>query len=78
MGTTTITIPLDSDLARVYNSASPQDRRKITALLSLWLSELAAPGGKSLDELMDSISDNAQARGLTPETVEPSLNDSDQ
>jgi hypothetical protein len=78
MGTTTITIPLDSDLARVYNSASPEVRRKIQAFISLWLSELAAPGGKSLDQLMDSISDKAQARGLTSEILESLLSDSDQ
>jgi hypothetical protein len=75
MGTTTITIPVDSELARVYNSASPEVRRKIQAFISLWLSELAAPGGKSLDELMDSISDKAQARGLTPEILETLLHD---
>ena len=38
----TITIPLDADTARAYESAAPTEKRKIEALLSLWMRELAA------------------------------------
>jgi hypothetical protein len=42
MANPSITIPLDPQTARAYDSASPEEKRKIQALLSLWLSEFAA------------------------------------
>jgi hypothetical protein len=42
MANPTITIPLDPQTARVYNSADPDQKRKIQALLSLWLRELTS------------------------------------
>jgi hypothetical protein len=75
MGTTTISIPVEKELARIYNAASTQDREKIQTLLALWLREIAAPGPTSLGDLMDSISDRAQSRGLTPEILESLLDD---
>lgn len=42
MAKPTITIPLDPQTARAYDSAAPEEKRKIQALLSLWLRELAA------------------------------------
>jgi hypothetical protein len=38
----TITIPLDRQTARVYDSAAPEDKRKMQALVSFWLREPAA------------------------------------
>src|SRR5205807_8246274 len=42
MAKATITIPLDPQTARAYDSAAPEQKRKMQALLSLWLRELAA------------------------------------
>ncbi len=42
MANPSITIPLDPQTARAYDSAAPEEKRKIQALLSLWLRELAA------------------------------------
>jgi hypothetical protein len=61
MGTTTISIPVEKELARIYNAASTQDREKIQTLLALWLREIAASDPTSLGDLMDSISDRAQS-----------------
>lgn len=74
MTTTTITIQVDTDAARVYQSASEEDKKKLQALMSLWLREFGKPS-KPLQALMDEISDKAQARGLTPETLEALLNE---
>src|SRR5258708_11480012 len=50
MATPTITIPLDTQTARAYDSAPPEQKRKIQALLSLWLRELAAGEYPSLQQ----------------------------
>ena len=42
MANPSITIPLDPQTARAYDSAAPEEKRKIQALLSLWVRELAA------------------------------------
>ena len=72
MSTAMITIPLDTDTARVYTEASPEVQKKLRLLLSLWLREFAV-SPRSLKAVMDEISEKAQARGLTPETLESLL-----
>lgn len=62
MAMSTLNIPLDSDLVRVYNATSEEEREKIQALLALWLREIASPDRVPLGELVDAISDKAQAR----------------
>jgi len=64
MPTTTISIQVDEDLARLYQSAPSDDQSKLRLLMNLWLRELLA-SSTSLNSLMDEISDKAQARGLT-------------
>lgn len=73
MANSTITIPLDPQTARAYDSAAPEEKRKIQALLSLWLRELAAGEHGSLQKLLDDLGRQAQARGLTPETLDSLL-----
>lgn len=68
----TITIPLDASTARIYTNAPPEDQKKLRLLLSLWLREFAV-SLTPLKEVMDEISDKAQARGLTPEILESLL-----
>ncbi len=74
METETITIRVAPDAARVFNTVSPDQQRKLEALLSLRLLELARQE-ESLEEVMRDISRKAQARGLTPEILESILNE---
>ena len=70
-----ITIPLDPQTARAYDSASPEEKRKIQALLSLWLRELAAGDYPPLQQVLDEVGNKAKARGLTPEMLDSLLKD---
>jgi hypothetical protein len=73
MANPSITIPLDPQTARAYDSASPEEKRKIQALLSLWLRELAASEYPSLQQVLDEVGNKAKARGLTPEILDSLL-----
>jgi hypothetical protein len=66
----TITIPLDPQTAQAYDSASPQEKRKLQALLSLRLRELASGEYPSLQKTLDELGRKAQDRGLTPEILD--------
>ncbi len=68
-----ITIPLDTDTARIYTNAPPEEQKKLRLLLSLWLREFAV-SPIPLKIVMDEISAKARARGLTPEILETLLN----
>lgn len=69
----TITIPLDAQTARVFKSAAPSEKRKIEALLSLWMRELAAGEYASLADVLEEVGRKAKARGLTAETLDSLL-----
>jgi hypothetical protein len=73
MANRTITIPLDPQTARAYNSAAPEEKRKMQALLSLWLRELAARQYPSLQQVLDEVGRKAKARGLTAEVLDSLL-----
>jgi hypothetical protein len=73
MATTKITIPLDSKTARAYAAAGREEKRKIRALLSLWLRELAAEKYSSLESVLDEVGRKAKARGLTAEKLDSLL-----
>ncbi len=73
MANPTITIPLDPQTARAYNSAAPEEKRKIQALLSLWLRQLAAGEYPSLQQVLDEVGRKAKARGLTAEVLDSLL-----
>jgi hypothetical protein len=68
-----ITIPLDPQTARAYDSAGPEQKRKIQALLSLWLRELAAGEYPSLQKVLEDSGRKAKDRGLTPEILDSLL-----
>ena len=72
--TDTITIAVDPDLADAYRAASDQDRRKLDLLLNLRLRDVTRTG-ESLQDVMAAITQNARARGLTPEILEELLRD---
>jgi hypothetical protein len=63
-----ITIRVEPNAAAIYLGASEQDRRKLDALLSLRLTE-AARQSRSLREVIREASQEAQAKGLTPEIL---------
>jgi hypothetical protein len=62
----TIQIQVSSEIVGKFEAASEQERLKIEALSSLKLGDLTKPK-RSLEEVMDSMGDYAQAQGLTPE-----------
>jgi hypothetical protein len=66
----TITIPLDAQTAQAYSSASPEERKKLEALVSLWLRSLTAGKYPSLQKALDEIGHKAEAKGLTPEILD--------
>lgn len=74
METKTITIRVNAEVARIFEAASEEHRRKLEALLSLKLSD-AARSKRTLEEVMSDISHNAQARGLTSEILDSIMND---
>jgi hypothetical protein len=76
MATEPITIHVDAEAARIYKTASPEERRKLEALVSLQLLDAAKPS-LSLRELMDVISQRAQERGLTEDQLQELLADDD-
>lgn len=75
MATNTITIPVDPSLVEAYETASKEDREKFLQLVEVWLSSLRSSDERSLSEIMDVVSEQAQAHGLTEEMVEVLLND---
>ena len=75
MGTTTITIQVETEAAKAFAAASPEDQRKMQLLLSLRLQDLTAPQEQSLQAVMDEIGAIAEARGLTPEILDSLLHD---
>ena len=68
MGIEAITIRVHSEAARAFNSASPEEQRKLEAIVSLRLLE-AMKTPRTLKELMDEIGRNAQRRGITPDIL---------
>jgi hypothetical protein len=73
MAKSSITIPLDPQTARAYDSAAPEEKRKMRALLGLWLRELANAENRSLQQILDEAGRKAKERGLTPEILDSLL-----
>ena len=73
MANPTITIPLDPQTARAFDSATPEEKRKIQALLGLWARELAFGELPSLQQVLDEVGLKAKDRGLTPEMLDSLL-----
>lgn len=69
MSTEVISVEVDSEAARVFKSASAEEREKFQVLFVIWLKEFARADAASLRETMDEISRKAQGRGLTPEAL---------
>ena len=67
----------DEELIQIYETAPPEDREKIKTLLSLWLKQLKQDRKSTLLAYMDTLSEAAQARGLTEDELERILNDAE-
>jgi hypothetical protein len=73
MATRSISIPVDAQTERAWGSIAAEERRRIEAVLGLWLRELAQREPESLRKVMDEAGRDAQARGLTPEILDSLL-----
>ena len=78
METTPITIEVDAAAAKIYAAATPEEQWKMQVLLSLRLQDLTIKPRRSLREVMDDMSREAQANGLTPEILESILRGEDE
>jgi hypothetical protein len=74
METRPITVHVNLEAARIFETAPEEQRRKIEALLSLKLTQTIREK-RTLEEVMSDISQKAQERGLTPEILESILNE---
>ena len=75
METATISLEVDADSARAFDSAPAAERQKMQLLLGLRLRELTSRPVRSLPIIMDEIGREAETRGLTPELLESLLRD---
>jgi hypothetical protein len=73
MSSQSITIPIDPETARAYDSAAPEEKRKMQALLSLWLRSLATGNYPSLEQILEEAGRTARDRGLTQEILDSIL-----
>lgn len=74
---TTIRIPIPDSLARIYESASEEDKRKAQWLIELVLQDLFRTQTESFQDVVRDISQRAAERGMTPEILEELLKDND-
>ena len=74
METKPITVRVNVEAARIFETAPEEERRKIEALLSLKLTQVTREK-RTLEEVMSDISQKAQERGLTPEILDSILNE---
>lgn len=63
-----ITIRVPAETAQRYESASEEKRRKLNALLGIWLNEADRPT-RPLDEIIRDASEQARRNGLAPEVL---------
>jgi len=73
MANATITIPLDPQTAKAYKRASAKEKRRMQALVSLWLRGLTTNGSASIEEVLEETGRKAKERGLTAEVLESLL-----
>jgi hypothetical protein len=75
MDTRAITIPVDMITATKYAVASREERRKVQLLVQMLFQDTSIPADIPLEQVMDEMSDEAQANGLTPAILEHILHD---
>jgi hypothetical protein len=78
MTTVPITLHVDPEAAKAYESMTAEERNKIEAVLSLRLRGLLVPTGITLREAIDQVREEAERNGLTPEILESILRGEDE
>lgn len=68
-----ITIEVDKNIQEAFMAADTKHKQELSYLISAYLSSYWEQ--KNLIEVMETISDNAEKRGLTPEILEELLED---
>lgn len=76
MVTNVISIPVDSPTAAAYQAATAREQRQLQVLLRLRLRELTSQPIRSLDEMLEEVGRQAEARGLTSELLDSMLGES--
>jgi len=69
----TILIQIDADVAKAFQSAQPEQQKKIQELVSDWLKQ--AMHLTKLQTTMDQMSDEAETKGLTHDILQSILNE---
>jgi hypothetical protein len=72
---TKISIEVSPEAAELYQSAPPEEKERVRSLVDLLIRKPVNNDLEFLRKLMDEISDEAEARGLTPEILESLLNE---
>ncbi len=75
MNETAINIQLDEKTAEAYQRVSADKREQLRMLIGLFVQEFAQYSPQSLLKMMDEMSREAQANGLTPEILDSLLSD---
>ena len=63
----TITLQVDSQIAKAYREAEPEKKQKIATIVNEWLRTIIQE--KSLEQIIDEMQEQAQANGLTEEIL---------
>ena len=75
MSSRRITIEVDEATASAYERATPDERRRIDFILLLEARRALKPASGNLDDVMDGMSRQAQASGLTPGILQQILDE---
>ena len=70
-----ITILVDPEAAKAFRDSSPETQKELAGLFAHRLRVASAAPRQSLDEIMDEIGYQAQARGMNPEILRSILED---
>lgn len=73
MASRNISIPVDAQTERAWGAMGADERRKIEAILGVWLRELSRGESESVKTVMDEAGREVRAKGLTSETLESIL-----
>ncbi len=68
-----ITIQVDPEIAKAYREAEPEKQQKIQIFLNIMLQKTVSQ--KPLLDIMEEASQQAIAKGMTPEILESILKD---
>jgi hypothetical protein len=72
----TITIKVDSEVAKAYREAQVNKQQQLSTMIKLFFQPDLAR--KTLSEVMEEIADKAEKRGLTPEILQSILEEEDE